>query len=444
MARLDAPAGSGTGHLGTPLVYGTTDEASGRSTVLAVLAWLQHGLVLVLTGLGLVRALLDGASTWFAPLATLALLTCYAGGVVLSRGRGTERSMLNGPAWLGLLTVAWLVTLLVSREFVWLAFSLWLLASHFLRPLAAVGYSAVVLVVVVAATRVAGEPLTVASVAGPMIGAVFAVVMSWAQYELVRIDRRRRDLVASLLAAQREAEALSAELAEASRTAGVVAERTRLSQDIHDSLAQSFSSIVLLARAVPAGAGEPQVRETLRRIEQAAADGLVESRRVVADLAPRRLGETGLVTALRGIVDAFSETTGTRATVRIDAAMRRLPTRTEVALLRSAQGALANVRDHSGADTVVVTLSDSGDVVQLDIVDDGRGFVPDPERLAAGAGLDPSTLSEGGYGLAAIGERLRELGGRLVIESAPGDGTAVSISLPLPVASENGSGDRDG
>src|SRR5699024_1382584 len=101
------------------------------------------------------------------------------------------------------------------------------------------------------------------------------------------------------------------------------------------------------------------------------------------------------------------------------------PTALEVALLRTAQGALANVRAHSEADRVVVTLSGLQDRVLLEVVDDGRGF--DPATLTE----RPGGYRHGGYGLPSSKARLRELGGDLAIESAPDEGTALSAHLPL-------------
>ncbi len=96
-----------------------------------------------------------------------------------------------------------------------------------------------------------------------------------------------------------------------------------------------------------------------------------------------------------------------------------------MALLRVAQGALANVRQHARAGRVVVTLTGADDSVRLDIVDDGRGFDPSHAPEAT------PDLALGGYGLRASRERLRDLGGGLDVESRPGDGTALTAYLPL-------------
>jgi signal transduction histidine kinase len=102
------------------------------------------------------------------------------------------------------------------------------------------------------------------------------------------------------------------------------------------------------------------------------------------------------------------------------------PTTAEVTLLRSVQGALANVRTHADAHQVVVSIDETQDSVRVDVVDDGRGF--DTEVWTATA---PGSPRDGGYGLRATRARLRELGGGLAVESAPGEGTALSAWLPL-------------
>jgi signal transduction histidine kinase len=99
-----------------------------------------------------------------------------------------------------------------------------------------------------------------------------------------------------------------------------------------------------------------------------------------------------------------------------------LPDRGEAALLRIAQGALANVRQHAGATRAAVTLSYLDDQVVLDVADDGRGF--DPAAL-------PAPGREGGHGLPAMRARVAQLGGTLTVESAPGEGTVLTASIPL-------------
>ena len=420
------------------------------AAMLRRLAVVQHVLFLVLVAVGVVRAVTTGAGLLPLVLTTAALLLWYAVGARWAAAGRTGSPHTPAPAtprlgrggwWLLGLTLVWLTTVLVSPENVWVSFSLWLLAGHLLPLRLAVVFSVLVLAVVLVAT---GEHLEVAEVVGPSVGMVFALALSRGQQLLVRDGLERERLLTSLLAAQEETEVLHAELAEAQRSAGVLEERTRLSRDIHDSLAQGFSSILLLARAGAATPDPSAGRRLLAQIETSAADGLDEARRVVGALAPAPL-ESGLAEALRRLVGRLEEETGVCGELRVEGDVTSLPPRLEVALLRVAQSALANVRQHAAATQVVLTLAEAEDSVRLDIVDDGRGFdVGVVLGEGASAGRD---VTRGGYGLRASRQRLRELGGDLDVESEAGAGTAVSASVPrvgVPAVEVPGEGDGHG
>lgn len=398
------------------------------------LVLVQHLLLTVLVVVGVARGL--GAGDAAGPLlgSTALFVVWYAVGARRASSRldpaGGQRRAGRGAragAWWFLgLALAWLLTAAASAEMVWVAFSLWLLAGHLLTLAPAVAVSALVLAVVVGRGGHA-EGWSTAAVLGPVIGSVFALALSRGLQLIVRDSMERERLVASLVAAQAEAEDLQAELAQTQRAAGVLSERTRLSRDIHDTLAQGFSSILLLARAGVA-TDDPAARDRLlAQIAASAAEHLQEARSVVGDLAPAPL-ESGLSQALRRITARLEQETGVRAEVRVHGDVESLPAPVEVALLRTAQSALANVRQHARATSVVLTLAGVEDSVRLDIVDDGRGF--DVEALGA---AHPGTTA-GGYGLRASRERLRELGGGLDVESEPGRGTALSAHLPRRAA----------
>ena len=126
------------------------------------------------------------------------------------------------------------------------------------------------------------------------------------------------------------------------------------------------------------------------------------------------------------------DSTGLDTELRVAPELTDLSTTHEVALLRTAQSALANIRSHARAARVVVSLDGSPHEVRLDVVDDGVGFDP---AILDRPGAD---LTRGGYGVAATRARLTELGGGLIIESAPGEGTAVSAHLPLTNSGSSG------
>ncbi|KRE38127.1 hypothetical protein ASG73_09960 [Janibacter sp. Soil728] len=380
----------------------------------------QHALLGVLALVCGLRAIADGAH----PLAEIGALAVFVGWYAV--GPRLARQGRDGTVWFVGLALLWAVLVLVSPENVWLAFPLWLLAGHVLPLLPAVIVSLVVFVVVaLEPVRHTGEA-TFAAIIGPFIGMVVALGVAKAQQALVRDGIERQRLITSLYAAQEESAALTDELARVQRAEGASSERTRLSRDIHDGIAQGFSSILLLARAALAEQDPDRLREILRHVESGAAAGLEESRRVVGALAPADLDEGSLTGAVRRVTERFAQESGVAARVVVTGPLTCLPTTAEVTLLRCVQGALANVRTHADAEQVVVSIDETQDSVRVDVVDDGRGF--DTDLWTSTPSGSPS---DGGYGLRATRARLRELGGGLAIESAPGEGTALSAWIPL-------------
>ena len=370
--------------------------------------------------IGAVRAAGDGTPVPWVVAVSVVFAGWYFGGLLLSE-RTRDRGVAAG--WLVGLALIWIGAVAISPEFVWLAFPLWLLAGFVLRMRWVIPFSIGVLAVVIAAPLVHSGATTYANVIGPLVGGVFALGISRGYLELVRDGRERSRLISSLVSAHDEMAQLQDELARAQRDAGAVAERTRLSRDIHDTIAQSLTSIGMLAGGAAPTAPEPSAR-TFTQIGDLAREGLADTRRIVDALMPAELEGSALADALRRMLERLTDETGIRTELRVDDTVPALPVVVEVALLRTAQSALANTRVHAKADRVVVSLVDGGDSVRLDIVDDGVGFdAAGWERLPAGPG--------GGYGLRAMRERLRELGGGLDVESAPGAGAALSASVPI-------------
>ncbi len=219
------------------------------------------------------------------------------------------------------------------------------------------------------------------------------------------------------------------ELAAAERQAGMLAERQRLAREIHDTLAQGFASIVLSLVAAEASLASvpPAARRHLDQARDTARDNLAEARRMVWALRPESLERGTLADALKRLGARWSEESGVAASVAITGAPRPLPTEVEVALLRAAQEALANIRKHARAHQATLTLSYMGDAVNLDVQDDGLGF--DPRRL-------PPDEQAAGYGLRAMRERVESMGGTWSIESAPGEGATLAVSLPAPAGAD--------
>jgi len=210
-------------------------------------------------------------------------------------------------------------------------------------------------------------------------------------------------------------EATRAELATAQHEAGRMAERQRLATDIHDTLAQGFTSILMLIQAAQADLDGSRPGAAGRRLELAARtarENLAEARVLVEDLSPAQLDGGTLPDALRRL----SQAPGVDASFGLSGAPRPLPMATEVVLLRVCQEALANVRKHAGAQSAAVRLDYDPDAIRLEISDDGAGF-------------DPAQVN-GGYGLRGMRARVAEAGGTLTVRSAPGAGTHVSAMVP--------------
>jgi signal transduction histidine kinase len=213
-------------------------------------------------------------------------------------------------------------------------------------------------------------------------------------------------------------EATRAELADVSRQAGALAERQRLAGEIHDTLAQGFSSILMLIQAADAQVDhKPDTAHAqLALAAQTARENLADARTLVTGLASAQLEAGTLTNALRRLTERSAAELGITMSFQASGPERPLPAATEVVLLRTGQEALANVRKHAAATTVAVRLRYAADQVQLEVTDDGVGF-------------DPAVVN-GGYGLRGMRVRLTEAGGSVTVKSAPGKGTAVRAEVP--------------
>ncbi|MFF9498431.1 sensor histidine kinase [Streptomyces sp. NPDC014656] len=214
---------------------------------------------------------------------------------------------------------------------------------------------------------------------------------------------------------------LQAQLVLQAREAGVADERRRLAAEIHDTLAQGLIGIIAQLQAAET-ADEDQARVHRRRAAGLARHSLGEARRSVQDLGPAALEHDTLPEALAKTAGAWAERTGITARFTATGTPRPLHDEVAATLLRIAQEALANAERHSGATRAGITLSYMGDEVVLDIRDDGRGFDP---------AAPPARGSHGGFGLDGMRARAERLAGEVGIESAAGEGTAISVRVPL-------------
>jgi signal transduction histidine kinase len=324
-----------------------------------------------------------------------------------------------GPAWLALVVVVWMVLVVLAPSFSWCAVPLFYTGLRTLPTRAALVLVAVLTTFVVAAQlRLAGHVDPNQLLAPPAVAAIATAVF----LQTRRQAARQRALIDDLLRTRRE-------LSASERRAGTLAERQRLSMEIHDTLAQGLSSQRMLLQAAERvwGSEPDKARDHVRSAASVAEHNLAEARRFVHDLAPADLTRGSLDDALHALA-ARESGDHLSVYVHLDTGARTplLPDRVQSALLRVAQGALANVREHAGATTVVLTLTVLEDQVVLDVTDDGHGF--DPAAAAGPAGTR-------GHGLPAMRARLGQLGGTLTVESTQREGTVLSAVVPLETTS---------
>jgi signal transduction histidine kinase len=241
---------------------------------------------------------------------------------------------------------------------------------------------------------------------------VFALVIGLFIDGIVRESRARKDLVVELRATRDE-------LAAAERAAGAAEERERLARDIHDTLAQGFTSIVMLAQAGGVAAahdGSPESERRFDEIQGTARENLAEARALVSALTPPPLASDGLPDALARLATKHEAETGTPVRFEVGGDPRPLAPSSEVAALRATQESLANARRHAGATHVEVVLTYDDDGATVTVQDDGRGFDPAADRA--------------GYGLDGLVARAADVGGIAAVDSAPGEGTRVRVRVP--------------
>ena len=244
------------------------------------------------------------------------------------------------------------------------------------------------------------------------LGMLNVVSSDW--QEIASEDLRLLETVGDMLGIAIE----RARLFERSAELGAVEERNRLAREIHDILGQGQAAVLMQLEAMDAlfeaGAGREKLQRILSQLMAMVRANLEEVRRSVVDMRAASLEGRSLAEALAGLAAAG---TGSKVKVEIVGA-RPLPSRVEVGLYRIAQEALANARQHANARQVRLELEITPAAATLRIADDGRGFAPEQ-------------LSGERFGLVGLGERARLLGGRLDIESEPGQGTRIAAVIPL-------------
>ncbi|TQE17190.1 sensor histidine kinase [Streptomyces ipomoeae] len=345
------------------------------------------------------------------PLITL-LAAGYVGGLALWDRLGRR----GRPLWLAALLVlwwwiSWEMPAPIATSYIWLALPLAILALRMFRDRTAVAVVAVITVLLVVLIARTAEVLHPELVAPPAAALWATVALYRSQQRLLGELRRTR-----------------AELARGQREAGRLAERARIARDLHDTLAQELAgSRMLLQAADRDWDRRPDLARTqVRTVADALGANLAETRTIIRDLTPPALEHDDLAAALRSLC-ARDSATPSRVVFRTEGEPGHLPCEGAAALLRVAQGLLANAREHAHARHVWVTLDHRDDTtVTLEVRDDGVGF--DPAAASTSASTRPG---DRGLGLTAGRERLHALGGSLTVRSAPGRGTLARATLPL-------------
>ena len=202
----------------------------------------------------------------------------------------------------------------------------------------------------------------------------------------------------------------------------VIEERNRIAQEVHDTLAQEFAGILLHLEAADSldNAGQQHSSEYVARAKELAKCGLEDARRMLLGLRPKSLEGAELCDALKQLADNFSRDCGIQCSFCLRGRAPELSEDAENELYRVAQEALCNVRKHSRARSVSILLRHKPDGVLLAIKDNGHGFAV--KRTQAGAH---------GFGLPAMSDRALRLGGRVDVNSRPGAGTELKMTVPV-------------
>lgn len=326
----------------------------------------------------------------------------YAVVAVLARRQGP------GVAWIFTLVAVWAVLVVAAPSFAWCSFAIFFLCQSTLS-----GAAAYVAAGTTAAATAAGlfrlsSGTDLAMLLGPVaVGVLLTLVYDRIQRDVE--EQRRLHSVVSLAQGQ---------LAASERRAGTIAERERVSREIHDTVTQGLASSLLLLEAADRSWPAASARSDLYQAASQLRANLSETRTLVHELASPGLDATPLQEALLLAARQYVPA----ARLLVTGEPRPVPADIRHALLRLVQSAASNIALHASAGSASLTIGFLPDAVTVDVYDDGTGFDP-------AASAPPSDA--GGYGLRAMRQRVEQLGGVFSVESAPGEGTIVAAQLPL-------------
>lgn len=374
-----------------------------------------HVAFAVMLGVGVVRFIVTfdqhPAVLTMILILTLMLAGLYLVGTVAEMQHSKHPERFNPVPlrswWLAAILILWAGLMLSSMSFAWVSFPLFFIVLHAYRPYVAAPVIMVMLFTILASSYRHGV-FNTGYLLGPTIGACVATVVSILYQEL----RKEAEAMGS---AYEELQRAQTQISLSQHRAGRLAEREKLAADVHDTLSQGFTSILLLSRSL-----EPHVdtsgRDTLHLIEDTAQNNLQQAREF---LHGSPLGTSDLHPTLRAechAVERASAAVGAEIDCKFEATGEPYPLAPEVeqTLIRATQSLLSNVSFHSRCTRAKVTLAYWNSHVSLDVVDNGVGF--------AGAY---------GYGLRALTERVASVRGQLTVETAVGEGCSVHIVIPV-------------
>lgn len=257
------------------------------------------------------------------------------------------------------------------------------------------------------------EPHVGSSLVFLVFAAAASVIVGNVTYRLVRADYRLRSVLESKIAERTAVLTRLADHLEDSREH----ERRRVSRELHDETAQLLTGMRLEVALMHRTIGDhPAAEEPINRLCELIDQSFDAHRSIIAALRPRILDELGLVAAIRQQLQRTHLKKHLEITFETEHETYVLDERCSLVAFRTVQEALTNVTRHADAQNVRIRLSSSEGTLRLEVTDDGRGF-------------DPADLTNG-FGLLGLRERLRGLSGRLEVDSAPGCGTRLVLTLP--------------
>lgn len=212
----------------------------------------------------------------------------------------------------------------------------------------------------------------------------------------------------------------SQELVEQQREAAILKERTRMARDIHDTLAQGFTGVVVQMEAAEEALIEEDPENAVRHVRRArelARESLGEARRSVHALRPQALEKAGFADALKAIIKNTTAGTSLRAEFQLRGEPRELGPDVEENLLHIGQEALTNALKHARATKFQAQLSFGSEAVRLELSDNGDGFAIDG-------------VNGGGFGLIGMKERAEQIGATVEVSTKPGAGTRIVAVSP--------------